>query len=406
MKALRTLWSVAAGLLVLPLVALSNHPIGKLVTPRPWGIAAHVEKVGCQDCHRNHDAGPDLLGPGASRSGCVDCHAGVSRGLRADPHLGGLRVDDKAMRVALAKSDRPLAGNSTMLCTTCHDLHGTDRSARACITCHPDAQDEMAHGGSHDDLTCRSCHDAHPGAPAKVARSRTDNDAYGCLGCHGEGAEHAPIDAQPGMLGHALVDRADVTPEQTEPPLEGCVSCHDAHAPTSLDSGSCLDCHVERRGDAELGGHGDEVTCLDCHPAHQPEPAAPEAYNPVTRRCLGCHAEGATASKSPRTPRVEAYEHPAAVFEPGDERWAALAAIPLFGPTGVKLPPNENGDLTCSSCHLTHAPEEGREWAKRRLTGVVEACAQCHAQDAHGLYLYFHAADRRKNLRTSPSKPE
>jgi len=404
MKALRYYWLVLACVLLVPAGARPNHPIGPVDSPRPVGIAAHVEKVQCTDCHRNHDSGPDLLAPGATRGACLDCHSAVSRRIRSDPHLGGLRVTDKTMRVALARSDRDLAGDGSVLCTTCHEVHGGRATERTCTTCHPDVRGEAAHDSGHGDLNCKSCHDPHPGAAAKIWRSRTERDPNGCLGCHGEGAEHEPIDARPGSLGHSLQDHADVLPDQTDPPLEGCVSCHDAHAPTRPDSTSCLDCHVERRGDADLGGHGRNVTCLDCHPAHQAKPRSEMAFNPVTQRCLGCHAEGAEGSSYARTPRVEAFEHPAAVFEPGDERWKALSAIPLFGPTGVKLPPEQNGDLTCSSCHLTHAPEEGREWAKRRLAGIVEACAQCHAEDAHGLYLYFHQADRRKNLRTEPTR--
>ncbi len=391
-------------MLALPCVGHAQHPMGELEERPGAGIAPNIERIDCQDCHQNHGIGDALLRPTYDRNGCLECHLNTAKNQKSDPHLGGVKVTDKAHILALAATGGSLGYQGKFVCLTCHDVHSQRRAAARCKVCHTDTREGAEDVEAHADHVCSDCHDAHVGARARVYRARSDHDPAGCLHCHGEGAEHEPVDARPGTLGHAMHD-SEGGPEQSDPPLEGCASCHDPHAPEPPDADLCFTCHDQRVEQWERGGHGGDLTCLDCHPAHEIMPeSVEEDVNPIARRCLACHSEKATP-EDPDTPRVHDLEHPAPVFVSDGVRWEPLGDMALFSPTGVQVANGVNGDLTCSSCHRTHAPEAGREWAKRRTAGMPKACAACHGEQALPFYLYFHRPDRRESYREPGRAP-
>jgi len=118
--------------------------------------------------------------------------------------------------------------------------------------------------------------------------------------------------------------------------------------------------------------------------------------NPVSRRCLGCHSEAVEVEGMEDAPRVAEYEHPTPVFADDGKRMLALEGMQLFDPTGKVLPTDQNGALTCATCHRTHGPDREHPGTKRRRPGTPPACASCHAEEALPYYLYFHRPERRE----------
>lgn len=368
------------------------HPVGA-IEAGIGGISPDVDWVDCLDCHVNHGVeGEALLQPQAWTDACVTCHIGFGE------HASGMHpveVDRKAARTATARGGALHDG--AVACLSCHGVHSGPEPVDRCVVCHerlsPERGDEPP---KHAKVGCLECHLAHEGAGVNRRGRATLGDPSGCLYCHGEGAKHEPIEAHPGSLGHAMVDAE----EPTDPPLEGCPSCHGAHDSTPRDHELCETCHVEQEEEMARGGHGD-TTCLDCHPTHDRTVLAEVegGLNPVSRRCLSCHGPEQLVETSVKAPSVGDYEHPSPQFTPDGERWTALADIPLFGADGRVLPPAENGDLTCASCHRTHGPDREHPGTKRRRPEMPQSCSNCHGTSALPYYLYFHKPARRERFK-------
>jgi hypothetical protein len=249
---------------------------------------------------------------------------------------------------------------------------------------------------------CTACHNADS-ASLKVGAGRVPGDPSNCLRCHSAGSKNQSVDAEPGHLGHKLVDQPGGF-GPSDPPLNGCQSCHGGHDVVRPDATLCKTCHTEQAEDQARGGHGD-ATCLDCHPAHEARPQHADAtdhkLNPLSRRCLACHAEDAKSDAS--VPRVESFEHPAPNFAADGPRWSAIGGLPLFDATGVKVAENENGELTCGSCHLSHGPDRNKPGDSLRRPGWDQVCPACHGDDGLLYYRWFHYRERLEGAIT-PTK--
>ncbi len=369
-----------------------QHPVGD-VAKVGGGIDPKVERVDCMDCHVNHGShDKQLLSAAAEHDACEACHVGVER------HASGehpLQVDaDPA--TAARKRGGHVGQDNVIVCRSCHQMHTGSPPKARCHTCHPSQVVQAdAKAPRHSELECIECHLAHEGAGVDRRGYMTSADPRGCLYCHGEGASHEPVQAHPGTLGHVMFDAEG----KTDPPLEGCPSCHGAHDSTPKDQELCRDCHAEQDQEVAEAGHG-AANCLDCHPVHERAPSRDEGtfaeLNPVSRRCLGCHSEGAEVEGMGEAPRVIEFTHPVPVFEDDGNRMVALEGLQLFDPTGKLEPPDRNGVLTCATCHRTHGPDRERPGTKRRRPGTPPACASCHGEDALPFYLYFHRPERRE----------
>jgi sugar lactone lactonase YvrE len=341
---------------------------------------------------------------------CLSCHDGTvldsrEKVWRPPGHPLGPLTDGMK-----APPDLPLPGGE-IACRTCHTAHSAGGSAeqrqdalrlcenrdsrQLCAACHADRVVEGTEDAPrHREVACNECHPSHESAGANRRELVKVGDPHGCLYCHGEGAAHEPISAHPGSLGHVLID-----PDRTtDPPLEGCPSCHGTHDSTPQDRALCRTCHVEQDQELTESGHG-HATCLDCHPAHELPPESDEdtpELNPLSRRCLRCHSESVDVDGMEDAPRVTDYEHPAPVFLPDGTRWERLGDMTLFDAAGRQVEAQENGDLTCGSCHRTHGPDREHPGTKRRRPNMPVACATCHGEAALADYLYFHLPERRK----------
>ena len=370
-----------------------RHPLGDRAERR----SADDGPIECLDCHSSHSPEPKLLAADLGAGTCVECHqATVGRSGTSGEHIRGVVKLEPAARAALADRGGLLAPGDAITCLTCHQVHQAGRARSGCTDCHvtPEASDDGVappHGGD----ACIECHGVHRGARRAPRRVASTGDPGGCLSCHGSGARHAPEEAKPGELGHALVDLEGGSP-QTSPPLESCESCHGpAHETRRVDAASCEVCHDDQGERRTAGGHGG-ATCLDCHPAHGAAPAtAQEAsdLNPSARRCLACHATGSDPVQSDI--QITEHQHPSMVFLPDGQRWTPGPDLRLYEPDGAMAPAGANGDLACGSCHTTHGPE-GPSVRGLVRSGWQESCAACHGQDAMVVFLYFHQPERRQ----------
>jgi len=382
----------------------TGHPTGKALADAlakrggeagPAGLPAGVSGS-CLTCHAVHGADADgLRREGDDALMCLGCHEEKGDGKRNHPIRKQVAREEAVQRAGLTLTE---IGENT--CRTCHDLVSTndallarsDTGGTLCGTCHQATRLAGSHVGVRGDagVPCLGCHAVHDGPADHHLLATLDHasgaDPMGCLGCHGEGGV-AHSGAKPGVVGHPVAGETT------------CASCHaDPHKPD--DVAACSTCHEDQHAAVERGGHG-SATCIDCHSPHRASPslsakAIPPGVelNPIEQRCLGCHAKGTAFSG----PKVAAFGHPAPVFTPGGARWTPLAALPLFDEKGNQLPPEQNGDLTCASCHEVHGPDATKPGDNLRRPGWEEVCGACHAEQALVMYRYFHDTDARRRM--------
>lgn len=403
---------LAACLCILhPATALAAHPTGA-VTPEVARAIGNpkLTLIECLDCHQTHGAadGGLLTGRDHAASACVNCHKGLDLGTHAGSHPMDTLVPRRPAD-AVMKLGGMLGPNSTIVCLSCHTVHSEGNLTQRCFACHEEqatvATVSAAQKG-HRSAVCTDCHN-QDSATLKASAARVEGDPSNCLRCHGPGSKNQSVDAHPGQVGHALVDRPGGF-GPSDPPLNGCTSCHGGHEIVRPDSSLCEKCHKEQAEDHARGGHG-TASCIDCHPPHEARALHADAtdghhINPVGRRCLSCHAEDAPGGAS--VPRVESFEHPAPVFLPDGPRWSPpLGGLPLFDPQGVKLPPSENGDLTCASCHLSHGPDRNKPGDALRRPGWEAPCSACHGDEGLMYYRWFHYRERLEGaVNPNPAK--
>ena len=394
-----------------------SHPVGEeleeAMAARPGADGAPPLPAdmgtGCLGCHATHGAASEpMLRAADDGVLCVTCHEPQARTTLNHP-LGATVGKDvpKPRRSAALLTSR----DGGTMCRTCHDGVGGRGDALLrrprdggilCVACHDErkAVAVSPHGkirGSAG-LPCLGCHDIH-GLPAedsflRTASRVTTEDPQGCLVCHGPRGSAYRAHVRPGEAGHAMVDQPGGL-AQSDPPLDGCPTCHDAHTASAGRSETCGECHTAQADEDSQGGHGD-ADCLDCHPVHTESPyeqAITAGVSLQSSRCLACHS--ARSSQPDAVPRVEDYEHPEPVFLPGGGRWKPLGNLPLFGADGEQVAVGQNGDLACGTCHRTHGPDPENEITALRRPGWESPCSACHGDDALSLYLYFHEPGRR-----------
>ena len=385
----------------------SAHPTGRELLAALDTVVGEATSgdtaTDCLSCHTPHGGTTEpLLRSLDDGALCASCHERQAR-TRTNHPLGQRPGDDVPRPDRHAKLT--LARGGGVLCRTCHQLVGGTGDAllrepangtMLCLACHDDRKGvpTSRHGRVRgaQGIPCLGCHDVHGGhADQEMLRTRkhaSDGDPDGCLGCHGPDGRNRSRTARPGERGHAVpVSAAGMDP------VEDCGTCHDAHLADIPKVDACGDCHADQQVEQDRGGHGRAV-CVDCHPAHEDAPRARNIKaNPISQRCLGCHATIVDAG--PETPRVSSYEHPAPVFAPDGERWKPLGKLPLFAPDGSLVPPGTNGDLPCAPCHRVHGPDPDEALTGLRRPEWREPCTACHGAEAMPFYLYFHEPDRR-----------
>lgn len=382
------------------LSTVQGHPTGPALVSALTKRGDDPTKATCLSCHAMHGAtGEHAMRDPGDGATCLGCHESV--GEAGNNHVLG-RVPGKDLLATGRGEHVALAADGGIGCLTCHDVQGDanhqllrqlPNGAAVCLDCHA-ARKDLA-GSPHARLekagtpTCVACHDLHGGSrEERFLTAGGPGDPGGCLSCHGAGEAHAPKSGKPGVLGHPVTGGQIAGKEGAT-----CLSCHDAHEASLPEPATCESCHAEQADAAHRGGHG-SATCLDCHPAHH-EPATVAGANPASARCLACHGP----KGAPNTPKIASWEHPAPMFLPDGTRWTPLGGLVLFDADGSPKAPNENGELTCQTCHLVHGPSDAADDHLRRAgDGWKQACSSCHGDDALAYYRYFHDPERRRDI--------
>ncbi|MEK7475067.1 MAG: cytochrome c3 family protein [Candidatus Coatesbacteria bacterium] len=288
----------------------------------------------------------ELQGSVHVRTGCAQCHTGVSPAHARPCDTVILKVDCSICHTAPVDDYRrgrhgQLAAEGDRNAPKCSDCHGTHgvRGRRdiasptyptnvpqLCANCHregrkaavrytgtehriPEHYTESIHGkgllksGLLVTATCSSCHTPHRALPAADPASSVNprNVASTCAQCH-----HGVYEAF-----NRSVHSPAVT--KTTKPLPGCNDCHSAHTIKRADlegfrmdiMGKCGRCHLETantyfetyHGKVTRLGYAKTAKCHDCHGAHGILPASDPRSTlnrlNVTETCRKCHP-GAT----------------------------------------------------------------------------------------------------------------
>ena len=209
---------------------LDCHADQKRMIKGPHGMEDRACRDGlpCLECHTLHGAvGPSLSlfgGDYRDPTGCLDCHDGSKRDVRADidPDQGHPLFERNSAPALLPSVARDgateLGVDGDMGCVTCHDTHAPASNdnpymlrlpggdAEGCLACHEELRPVL--GSDHDlrggsvavdgetldamafEGFCASCHDVHAERPRPGWDGPMDPSidlgpaGWACLGCH------------------------------------------------------------------------------------------------------------------------------------------------------------------------------------------------------------------------------
>ncbi len=161
------------------LLCLKCHSASSTPVLQYWNAGAHANSdVSCFDCHQLHQGPQQKVSRQDMAELCYRCHQGV--------------------RAQFGQFSRHPVPEHKMVCTDCHDPHGSTQDhdlkgttrRETCTRCHMEYQGPFVY--EHGDLTenCSHCHSAHgsPNDPLLAA-----SQPFLCLQCHaGHQGSHYP----------------------------------------------------------------------------------------------------------------------------------------------------------------------------------------------------------------------
>ncbi len=334
-----------------------NHPV---TTLSPGENPRVQQKVTCLSCHRAHNTYTKqrgLLTYDLNRPNfCWSCHpgkVGVNRNHPLEVMRGG--TDLKRLE-ALGASFGP---GQTIVCTTCHRVHGSLRETRGLL--------------AQDKVLCLYCHEAENSLDAVNARPGTHPIMVNAAGS--APLEFLAAGGRMGAAGELL-----------------CVTCHRVHDSPSPGTGlvlepekfRCVLCHRDygkmeggrhaqalQRAQRDLGGTVAEV-CRSCHAGHGWAVQPVEGKEDLgSRLCLACHGRGQAAGILPSLD----VSHPLGVKPPAQLTMGL--ELPLYIADGRRF---RKGSVSCLTCHDIHADDggTGRYFLRLPLAGERDLCTRCH----------------------------
>ena len=353
------------------------------------------------------------------------------------------RMQCSTCHTAHGVQGRPGSGETIFMRTS-------NKDSAMCRMCHPAADGGMAAGnhpagimerrvpeklvslgalggGKKNQIICQTCHVAH-GSPYGNYLIEGVGDSGLCIDCHEDKNIFGPQGTRRSL--HVI----NVRPQKAKIPAEFikkgaetgyqgsiiCLTCHKVHNNESQEkfllirgnekSSLCLACHLDKQylanskhnlshsapGERNLQGKtaAEGGICSPCHLPHKPARNLSGKEDFTTQLCLSCHSEGNIGEKV--MPR--GYTHPLNVspFEKKEENPFVTAAdaekgklaLPLFSVYNVQ---DENGKLTCATCHEPHGlpanstkKQAAKEGEKGELNPLLreqppELCRQCHS---------------------------
>ncbi len=347
-------------------------------------------------------------------------------------------------------------------------MRTSNKNSAMCRMCHPAADGGMAAGnhpagivqkevpaklvslgavtgGKRNQIVCETCHVAHGSLYESFLIAGAGNSAL-CLVCHEDKNIFEPegtrksfhvinVPPQKAKIPAALIQKGAKTGYQGS---ITCLTCHKVHNNKTQEqfllimrnekSSLCLTCHLNKEylvsskhnfiqsapGERNLEGKtaAEGGICSPCHLPHKPARNLGGKEDFTTRLCLSCHSKGNIGEKV--IPR--GYTHPVSVslYEKKDENplFAAVdaekgkLALPLFNSYNVQ---DENGKLTCSTCHEPHGLPANSTKGQTAKDGEVpktksllrkqspDICRQCHSSK-------FDLANSKHDLSKLPPK--
>jgi len=184
--------------------------------------------------------------------------------------------------------------------------------------------------------------------------------------------------------------------------LQMIFSASENKAVVDASSSTCYSCHKRIIAYPFVHGPASVWSCLSCH-----DPQAEPKYSvkkPVTKICLSCHLEHmekwnakkyfhgpSNTGKCSICHNPHASENPSSLFKPiwdlcvschidkGDGRHIVEGYVNTDShPTHGKPDPLREGkELTCASCHNSHASDSPKLWRLDIETGIA-LCKECH----------------------------
>jgi predicted CXXCH cytochrome family protein len=401
--------------------ACHRRPRGRIIRLRADGASL------CYACHsdKEEEFARSSVHTPLKRGDCVACH---------DPHLGDFKSMLKArgnglclgchenIRALLqAENIHPPAEED---CLSCHDAHASDHAfdllespVDSCLACH-DGGDEAFQSRHYQldaqELDCVECHNPHGSENPTLLNTYT-HIPFGegeCETCHtgGEGGKGAGLveeevdqlcfvchddkteDANQGLVRHAALDMAS------------CTACHSPHASSRehilLDHTSrlCTSCHDDvlsvPQGEAHIHQVIESRGCQACHDSHYSEDAMLLFERP-NRLCLACHLEdqntAAAGNLKPMRDKLGLSEEELASYKKVILNDDLTRGHPDVGhvvtgqyPAGSRKTSGRvsralvfEGELTCLSCHDSHAGASAGIFSDG-LTTRFEVCLKCH----------------------------
>ena len=407
-------------------------------------------RMTCATCHTAH-AVPDnsdlatvifLRQPNVDSSLCLACHADHAQKDERHHPLG--QIDSPIPQAILDAGGRTSADGRTIICQTCHEPHGARNAwmlvlppSQLCTECHPGKSPDATPGagapvhrighaytgfrppasllsdkatfGPGGELTCLSCHRLHDASGAWPLLIRKNHDSSLCLECHEKekavlGSPHdlrvsspqtvnaggeAPTLSGPCGACHRIHGWARDVPEASSPHSSGCMECHKAGGPGSVNR-PYMEAHpvgIPLPAGKSVPLPLDEATgsigCLTCHDPHTPHaPQATANANPAepvdeppdsgqpprsflrregSQLCVLCHDGMSESLQGPHDP---------ARFAP-----SVRQSLALHSSAGA-----------CRACHTTHNARGPHLWARvsagAPAGSATNPCDACHGTNA------------------------
>ena len=188
------------------------------------------------------------------------------------------------------------------------------------------AQDGPVCADCHDEVAASMTHQIH----MRIQEFEVQGHAVGCVGCHGDGAQHME-EGDPALI-RTFADK------------------------TAEDAAACLSCH-QSKGLPEwhASTHAmEDVTCFECHGIH-------EKRNP-NASCKSCHADSYAQFQLPS-------HHPV--------REGKMGCISCHDPHAASEAQLRHNDMRVNDlCYTCHQDKEGPFIFEHEP--VVEDCTLCH----------------------------
>jgi predicted CXXCH cytochrome family protein len=293
----------------------------------------------CEDCHDPHAAGQQFMLTKPVYELCVGCHVGKPEEASA-PKQPALEPPAPELPTQERTSDLP-SSQEVMRSKRFRDLN-TEKEQ------YIDLSQKYVHEPVRK--SCTLCHDAH----ASEFKAELNAPVYDlCMECHGKNAETILNSSQP------------------FPFLNGLVSL----PPHSYEELPYLDLNFEFIHEPV------RTSCVFCHDPHASD-VSEELYAPVHELCIGCHNDSNARRILNSTQPFPLYggrvDLPPNVFKKlselhlvkGGSIGHPIQNHPVYIPATEEEP-----ELNCLSCHVSHASDTGlRRWKDSR----AELCLKCH----------------------------